>query len=348
MDMAEVLCVGTTKGVMTLCRDHGSPWRVEHQGLKDWQVTGVAAVPSRPDQVLAATRGDGVWLSEDFGKSWRKPCYGKLGPGKVQCLTLDPHHPGRVYAGGEPIDVFVSDDLGRSWDRLASVRELPFVAAIDYPLATVEPHVRDLTIDPSDPGTLYAALQVGYLIKSTDGGVSWQLLDQGLDADVHTIVVDPTASNTVVVATGGHDSRSGKVQGRALYRSTDGGTSWGPVGMEFAQEYSVPLIASPADPKVMYAALANGQPGMWRRPTGAESLLVRSTDGGATWAELPVRVPEIARDFAAAIVVNAESPDRVYAGLHGGEILASEDHGESWAKLDVQVGHVCDMEHVAA
>lgn len=84
----------------------------------------MAAVPSQPNQVLAATRGDGVWLSEDFGKSWQKPCYGKPGPGKVQCLTLDPHTPGRVYAGGEPINVFVSDDLGRSWDRLASVREL--------------------------------------------------------------------------------------------------------------------------------------------------------------------------------------------------------------------------------
>lgn len=110
----------------------------------------------------------------------------------------------------------------------------------------------------------------------------------------------------------------------------------------------MPLIASPADPKVMYSALANGQPGMWRRPTGAESLLVRSSDGGATWEELPVRVPDVAKDFAAAIAVDAASPDRVYAGLHGGEVLASEDSGRSWAKLDVQVGHVCHMEHVAA
>jgi photosystem II stability/assembly factor-like uncharacterized protein len=346
--MAEILYVGTTNGVMTLCRDNGSPWRVEHQGLKDWQVTGVAAVPAQPNRVLAATRGDGVWLSEDFGKSWQKPCYGKLGPGKVQCLTLDPHTPGRVYAGGEPIDVFVSDDLGRNWDRLASVRELPFVAAIDYPLATVEPHVRDITVDPTDARTLYAALQVGYMIKSTDGGASWQLLDRDLDADVHTIVVDPTAANTIVVATGGHDFRAGKAKGRALYRSTDGGASWAPVGTEFPHEYSVPLVASPANPRVLYSALANGQPGQWRRPTGAESLLVRSGDGGATWEELRVAVPDVAKDFAGAIALAADNPERLYAGLHRGEILASEDGGRSWAKLDVQVGHVCDMEHVAA
>ena len=346
--MAEMLYVGTTRGVTTLCRDNGSPWHVEHEGLKDWHVTGVAAVPSRPNQVLAATRGDGVWLSEDFGKTWRKPCYGKLGPGKVQSLTLDPHTPGRVYAGGEPIEIYVSDDLGRNWERLSSVRELPFVAAIDYPLANVEPHVRDIAVDPKDSRTLYAALQVGYMIKSTDGGATWQLLDKDVDADVHTVVVDRSAPSTIVVATGGHDARSGKVQGRALYRSTDGGASWSPVGTEFGQEYSVPLIASPADPKVLYAALANGQPGQWRRPSGAESLLVRSTDGGTTWEEVPIGVPDVAKDFASSIALGADSPDRLFAGLFGGAILASEDSGRSWAKLDLSIAHVCDMEHVAA
>lgn len=346
--MAEVLYVGTTRGVTTLCRNNGAPWRVEHQGLEDWTVTAVVVVPAEPNRVLAATRGDGVWLSEDFGKSWRKPCYGKPGPGKVQCLTLDPHTPGRVYAGGEPIDVFVSDDLGRNWERLASVRALPFVAAIGYPLATVEPHVRDIAVAPSDSRTIYAALQVGYMIKSTDGGATWQLLDRDLDADVHTIVVDPTAPNNIVVATGGHDFRAGKAKGRALYRSTDGGASWAPVGTNFPHEYSVPLVASPANPRVLYSALANGQPGQWRRPTGAESLLVRSGDGGATWEAVPVGVPDVTKDFAGAIALAADAPERLYAGLHGGQILASDDGGNSWTTLDVQVGHVCDLQHAAA
>jgi photosystem II stability/assembly factor-like uncharacterized protein len=346
--MAEILYLGTHHGVVTLRRDNGSPWRTEHQGLRDWDVPAVAAVPGSPERVLAATRGDGVWLSEDGGQRWKKPCYGKPGPGKVHCLAFDPRNPTRIFAGCEPIDVFVSDDLGRRWERLASVRELPWIDSIDYPVPTVEPHVRDITIDPTDPRTIYVALQVGHMIKSTDGGATWQLLNRDLDADVHTIVVDPTATDQIVVATGGHDCRAGVAKGRALYRSLDGGVSWSPVGAEFSQEYSVPLVVSPSDPRVMYAALANGQPGQWRRPTGAESVLVRTADGGSTWERLELGLPELSKDFPEALAVAAGDADQVYAAFRGGEVLSSDDAGRSWAQLDVRVPAAHDIQHVAA
>ena len=45
--------------------------------------------------------------------------------------------------------------------------------------------------------------------------------------------------------------------------------------MNFSQEYSVPLTMDPKNPDVLYSSLAHGQPNAWRRPTGAESLVVR-------------------------------------------------------------------------
>ena len=217
--MASILYVATDEGVVTLKSADGHNWKQEHHGLKDWQIPEVVVSPNAPNKVFAGTRGDGVWVSEDFGASWKKPCYGKRGPGKVRCLTFDPHDANTLYAGTEPIDVFISRDEAKNWERLDSVWNIPWVSTVTYPVAAVEPHVRDITIDPKDPKTMYVALQVGYMLKTTDGGKNWELLNKNLDCDVHTIVLHPEDSNKIFIATGGHDCRAGKAPGRALYSS---------------------------------------------------------------------------------------------------------------------------------
>ena len=246
--MESVLYIGTDQGVITARSRDNASWQVADRGLRNWEVMELAVSEQRPNQVFAGTRGDGVWVSEDFGQSWVKPSYGRRGPGKVRSVTIDPHDPRRLYAGCEPIDIFVSEDAGANWQRIDSVRALPFIDRLTFPLPTTEPHVRDVTIDPKNPDILYAALQLGYIIKSTDRGRSWTLLDRDLDCDVHVILIDPSSPQRLTVATGGHDSRLGRAPGRALYFSEDAGVSWMPTGMNFAQNYAVPLIRDPHDP----------------------------------------------------------------------------------------------------
>ncbi len=285
--MASILYVGTGQGVVTLKSDDGRSYTVEHHGLKNWAIPEVAYTPSAPNRVFAGTRGDGVWLSEDFGATWKKPCYGKRGPGKVRCLTIDPSDDDTLYAGTEPIDVFVSRDGAKSWDRLDSLRNTPFVETITYPVATVEPHARDIIIDAKDSDTMYVALQVGYMLKTRDGGKSWELLNKNLDCDVHTIVMHPENRQKIYVATGGHDCRAGRAPGRALYSSADGGATWSPMAAQFQEEYSVPLALHPKNADIIYSALANGQPTQWRRrPSGADGCLIQSTDGGMSGEKL--------------------------------------------------------------
>lgn len=347
--MTSILYLATDEGVFTVKSQDGRGWKIEHQSLEDWEVPKMAVSPSQPNRIFAGTRGDGVWVSEDFGKSWKKPCYGKQGPGKVRCVTVDPRDPNTVCAGTEPIDVFVSRDAAKSWSRLESVWKVPSVESVDYPVATVEPHVRDITIDPKDSNTIYAALQVGFMLKSTDGGRSWKLLNRGLDADVHTIVIDPRNPQTLFIATGGHDYRKGIASGRALYMSLDGGESWTPTAMDFPHEYSVPLVMHPKNPDVLYSAIARGQPGQWRkRSTGAESLIIRSKDGGKKWDQLDGKISEISKNFAEAIALDDNEPHKIYAALRSGDLYASEDSGDSWARLDTKVASVSDMKCVHA
>jgi photosystem II stability/assembly factor-like uncharacterized protein len=347
--MDSVFYVGTENGVSTIRTADRRSWQAENHGLEGWAVPKVAVVPTAPNKVLAATRGDGVWVSEDFGGKWKKPSYGKRGPGKVRALAYDPRN-NRLYAGCEPIDIFVSEDLGSTWERLDSVWDVPWVSTVTYPAPAVEPHVRDIVIDTEDPNTIYAALQVGYIIKSTDGGKSWKLIDRDYDCDVHTMVLDPTNPKKMLIATGGHDNRLGKTKGRALYMTPDGGETWEPLAMNFTQEYSVPLTMKPGDPNVLFSAVAHGQPGQWRaRPeTGSESIIIRSTDGGKQWDKLETGISGASKQFPESIIVDPEESDLVYAACRNGDLYVSENGGDSWASADAPLSNVADMKLVHA
>jgi photosystem II stability/assembly factor-like uncharacterized protein len=344
--MASILYLSTDEGIVTLKSENGSSWNVEGHGLQDWSVTEAAVIASAPNRVFAGVRGDGIWLSEDFGKSWKKPSYGKHGPGKVRCITIDPHDPTTLYVGAEPIDVFVSRDSGRQWTKLDSIWEVPWVESVPYPGASVEPHVRDIAVDPKNPKTIYVALQVGYMLKSTDGGSSWKLLNKDLDADVHTIVIHPHETDTVVIATGGSECRKGRVKGRALYKSSDAGENWAPMAMEFEQEYSVPLAMHPKAPNLLFSALANGNPGKWRRPTGAEAVMIRSNNAGQTWEALRTGLAEVGKTFVQAIAVDETQPEHLYAATRSGKLYESHDSGDTWEKLNAEVSSVSDMKFV--
>jgi hypothetical protein len=342
-----VLYVSGDKGVATF-KKNGNEWKLESHGLQEWAVPKVGVTPSKPGRIFAGTRGDGVWLSEDFGTKWTKPSYGRRGPGKVRCVTVHPRDSNTIYAGCEPIDIYASFDAAKNWQRLDSVRNTPGVAEFGYPLANVEPHVRDIVFDVADPDTVYAALQVGFMLKSTDGGKTWKLLDKGIDADVHAIVIDPRNSQRIFIASGGDSYRAGQAPGRSLYVSEDGGESWSPTAMNFNEEYSVPLAMHPQDPKTLYTALAHGSPGSWRRPTGAECCLLKTTDGGKNWQKLSNGPNDGGKSFTEVLAIDEESPNYIYAGTRGGDIYASDDGGESWRKLHIKVPSISDMRCVHA
>jgi len=342
--VAKNLYVGTDNGVFLLGLQNGE-WTVQSQSFKEWQVHALGVHPAAPDRLIVTTRGDGVWLTEDRGGHWRKPSYGRPGPQKVRSLAFDPGDDRRIFAGCEPIEVCVSDDLGASWQRLDAVRRLPCIAELDYPVWTVEPHVRDIAIDPRNAGVVYAALQVGGIIKTTDGGGTWTHLTEGFDDDVHTIVLDSSDPDVVVIATGGGESHKAAVPGRALYRSADGGASWAPLAMQWQQDYSMPLVSNPHDPRVYYSAVAHGAPPTWSRPGGSEALLVRSRDHGATWEALDSGLGSPAHEFPKGIAFDPEDPATVYVALDSG-ILTSRDGGDTWQKQDLRLPRVYDLKCV--
>jgi hypothetical protein len=101
------------------------------------------------------------------------------------------------------------------------------------------------------------------LLATMDSGNTWTAEGTGLPSSngAETLSVDPSSPAVFVAAT---------LQG--LFRSTDGGASWLPVGPVYAgSSWSWSLSRSLVNPEVLYALPMYG----W---------LYLSTDGGATWA----------------------------------------------------------------
>ncbi|HEX9934913.1 MAG TPA: hypothetical protein VGB38_06915, partial [bacterium] len=111
------------------------------------------------------------------------------------------------------------------------------------------------------PHAVYAGSQsIKRIRKSTDGGKTWQLLQNGLTQTATCIAPHPRSADTVYAA-GGH----------TVHRSTNGGADWSVVFDNPSADVRQVCIDS-FDPKQMFLATSVGA--------------YRSTDGGTAWTSM--------------------------------------------------------------
>ena len=145
----------------------------------DWQhVLGTVQAftvfvhPKDPETVFAGTN-DGVWRSTDRGATFRRTNFPDANK-QVWCFMVDSRDPKRIFAGASPIDVYRSDDGGTSWRKLAT----PVIAShCKGPFAS---RVMRFAQHPKRPDEIFAALEINGVMRSTDGGETWQDCSEGL------------------------------------------------------------------------------------------------------------------------------------------------------------------------
>ncbi len=300
--MNNYLFLATEQGVVIAQRD-GEDWRETRRSLSDQQVTSIIA---REGVILAGTTR-GVFRSDDVGQTWHAVSEGLKHP-HVRWLAYHPDISDREFAGTEPASVFVSHDGAQTWRECEEVVQLRDTHRWMLPYSPEAGCVRGFAFHEQ---RVYAAVEVGGVLRSDDGGETWRLAE-GSDGnpdlsgppepfiypDVHSIEVHPSSPDLVFAPTGG-----------GFYQSSDGGRTW-----KCSYEcYCRAVWVDPLDPAHIILGPADG--------VSRNGRIEETHDDGQTWrsAASGLRLPW-RRHMVERFV---QAGDDLLAVLSNGELLSA-------------------------
>ena len=269
--------------------------------------------PRDPNAILAGTN-EGVYRSDDNGASFER-IDSPLNDFDVFSMTIDPTEPSTVFAGCRPGAVFRSRDDGQHWEKL------PTDIVDDCPQVRV-PRVLTVAVDPTDHRTVWAGVEVDGVHRSLDGGDTWARVTTVDELDIHSIVVSAGSPSKVIMSTAWE-----------IYTTTDLGESWQLVDVphRFPMPWCRGVALKPDDPSVVFAATGSDF-------IGTDGAVMRSRDRGETWEALPFPVKPNSPLWVFGVY--PADPNVIVCNSHYGYLYCSEDAGDSWEKLDRELGEI--------
>ena len=264
-------------------------------------VGGLVLVEGETGPAIIAVTPAGGFRSED-GRVWR-PISPEPGPALADALAASPgfSRDQTLFVAGRT-GLFRSTDGGASWRHVLVGEVLGLALAPTF----------------EQDGTLFIGTGQDGVLHSEDGGETWAGANAGLlDLSALAVALSPRfpEDRTAFVGTAS-----------GLYRSRNGGRSWREVNLGLEEPAVQVLAISPrfAEDRLVFAGTeANG--------------LLRSTDGGARFVE----VPEPGDRGISALTIAADGQTVVVAA--GAEVLRSDDAGATWATLPEAPGLVLGL-----
>jgi photosystem II stability/assembly factor-like uncharacterized protein len=302
---------------------NGETWNQLPMGQPGPESNPLALSVSPDGQDLyVGTAGDGLWISHDAGATWSS--VPQMAGDYVSALLVDAEAGAWAYARTLK-QVYRSDDGGRTWvpvpdlDRRAYGFALgadgAHYVALKGQVARSDDgglhwtffnnglhpgtDVLGLEVVSHDPARLYAAAWEGFY-RSEDGGQNWKRCSGGLGS----VEVDALAWDDQGRLLAG--TRMG------IYRRALDVDEWGPLPQGFQDRHVYVLKSSP-DNQVFYA--------------GTDGGLLRSEDGGQTWAEVTSGLTDRGMPDLA---VDPQSPEHLYIRLQFERVYESWDGGQNW------------------
>ena len=335
--------IGAASGGLWKTTDGGVSWNSIFDKQDVSSVSAIAIAPSNPNIVWAGTGetflirpahaiGDGIYKSEDAGKTWKKMGLEKTA--RIARIIVHPTNPDIVYVAAlghtfgpqQERGVYKTTDGGKSWERILFIDE--------------NTGASEIAIDPKNPDHLFAGMWSihintwglnsggpgGGVYRSKDGGKNWEAMSKnGLPGGKENpvgktaVAIAPSKPNVVYALF--------EIDSPALYRSEDFGESWELMtrnhDINERAPYYTRMAVAPDNPDEIYFLNVK---------------FIVSKDGGKT----------IKGDYSAGgdnhdMWIDPTNPDRMMVA-HDGCASISLNHGKSYQRV---VLPIAQMYHVA-
>jgi photosystem II stability/assembly factor-like uncharacterized protein len=335
-----VVWAGSASGGLWLSEDAGNNWMPMTNDIPSTGVGAVVVHPNDSDIVLIGTGegysppgivikgGIGVFKSTDRGQTWLPTDFDFPASNGVSALKLawHPANFNEIWLAATN-GLWKSNDMGDTWTMILGdgTNHQNFI-------------FDDIIIQQNNPNIIFVSHEGVGILKSTDGGNSFNLLTNGLPTtDINFISIDQCTSqpNTLYASF----AKVSDFSLRGLYKSIDNGTSWTALSLpedpfcltvgtlSYCQGwYDNTVAVSPDDPDlVLFGGIT-----FWR-----------SDDGGISWEQKDRRIcPGCVDTPVCATYVDhhdigfdPHNTGFVYNFSDGG-VSRSEDNGDCWSNAN--------------
>ena len=312
---------GTSKGVFSV-EPGNARHLLESRGVRDLVRLG--------DRLFAGT-GAEPFASIDAGESWSL-----VGMEHREVWQIRGDGNGVIYAGTQPAGLFRSIDAGETWREVESFANAPEATEWCIPLDPPIPaRARALVIDRKNPQRLWVGVEVGGIMRTEDGGQTWELGLPGENPDLHMMYAHPAKSEVLFASTGyGRlDGVAEMIEGNAgVFRSIDSGISWQYAWKGITPRYSRPMCIDPRAPYGLTIASAPTAFSSFKEDDGAQAMLFRSEDEGESWRSLCDTAHSPSHANFHGLTPDPEAPGGVVVGTDTGEVWRVSSDAE-WTQM---------------
>ncbi|MAF13329.1 MAG: hypothetical protein CMI53_00345 [Parcubacteria group bacterium] len=279
--------------------DRGNTWITKslflHSGgtgtISGVNVINLTFDPQDNRAIYLATETDGLLFTYDGGDSWQKAK--QVGNGRIEAVAIDAKNKCVIYATFTNT-VLKSVDCSRTWAEI-------------YIDTRADKNVTALAVDFFNSLIVYAGNSAGDILKSTNGGTTWQVIHR-LNNPITKILINPNDTRVLYLATNNN----------GIFKSTNSGISWIDINDGLKQysgsmEYrNLIFDASQSDGLMLVAKYG----------------LIKSNNGGATWNALNLITPPATADIF-SVAINPQNNKEIYYAT-ASTFYKTTDGGQNW------------------